>query len=47
MIKIEELITKLEEIKTFYPDIPVDVDKIVIHVGLNDSENICLKFTKV
>jgi hypothetical protein len=38
MIEIAELIKKLEDIKEWYPNVPVDVDKIVVHVSIEQHE---------
>lgn len=39
MISIDNLITKLLEIKSYYPDVPVDIDKIILHVSIVDNLN--------
>lgn len=38
MILIPELIKKLKEIEEYYPNIPVDIDTINIHVSAMDDE---------
>lgn len=37
MKTIDELIEKLNEIKVYYPDMLIDVDKLVLHFDIKDS----------
>lgn len=36
MMKIPHLIQKLSELEQFYPNIDVDIDKLVLHMGITD-----------
>ena len=38
MIPISTLIKKLNEIQEYYPEVPVNIDKIVLHVSINENE---------
>jgi hypothetical protein len=47
MILLPELIKKLQEMQEYYPEIPVDIDKIVIHVSIHETEHPAyISFTK-
>lgn len=46
MIPITDLIKKLDEVREFYPDIPINVDKLIIHVDISKNETIYMELVK-